>query len=168
MTEPKSTNTRNGYMLFILKVGALSAVLATVVSALAVAVLNSLWNRWLPNPLDFMETVLLLCPITAVSCGSFGFLAGFAGGTAIYSRRSRIRSKRRLLIEASLAGLLFGCLFPFFDAAMNSLFVKSFQLFVIPRQIFLYPLLSIPCALICALVFRKHFLEDSTPASKAS
>ena len=161
MTKQNRVNTRNGYVSFILKVAALGALLGTLAPALAITFLSGLRNGSLLHPLDAAETVLLLCPVTAVSCGPFGLLAGVAGGTAIYVRRMRIHSSKRLLAESAIAGSLMGCLFPFFDAAMNSYFLKSFQPFVIPGQIFLYPVLGIPCALICALVFRSYLIQQN-------
>jgi hypothetical protein len=163
MTVSNLTNTRNSYLSVITKLAALSALLGTLAPAFAVTLLTGLRNGSLPHPLDSVEKMLLLCPITAVSCGPFTVLAGVAGGTAIYLRRRRIRSTRRLLIESALAGLLLSCLFPFFDAAMNLLFLKSFELFVIPLQILLCPILGIACALTCSLTFRNHFVQQNDP-----
>jgi hypothetical protein len=159
MNERNHGNARNGYVSFILRVAVLGALLGTSAPALAITLLTGVRNRSLLHPLDAAETVLLLLPITAVSCGTFGFLAGIAGGTAIYLRRRRINSSTRLLVESAISGFLMSCIFPFFDAAVNSLFLRSFQLWVIPGQIILYPVLGIPCALTCALVFRKYFVR---------
>ncbi len=137
-----------GICLAILIAYAQGALLGTLAPALAITFLSGLRNGSLLHPLDAAETVLLLCPVTAVSCGPFGLLAGAAGGTAIYLRKRRIHSSKRLLAESAIAGFLMGCLFPFFDAAVNSFFLKSFQPLVIPGQIILYPVLGIPCALI--------------------
>ena|SRR3984893_19302439 len=157
----------NGYLSFILKVAALGALLGTLAPALAITLLSGVRNGSLLHPLDAAETVLLLCPITAVSCGPFGLLAGIAGGTAIYLRRRRIRSSKRLLVESAIAGFLMSCLFPFFDAGVNSLFLKSFQPLVIPGQIILYPILGILCALTCALVFRRYFIRQDHISTEA-
>jgi len=166
MTKQNHENTRNGYLSFILKVAALGALLGTLAPALAITFLSGLRNGSLLHPLDAAETVLLLCPVTAVSCGPFGLLAGAAGGTAIYLRKRHIHSNKRLLAESAIAGLLMGCLFPFFDAAVNSVFLKSFQPLVIPGQIILYPVLGIPCALICALVVRRNFIQHNRPPNE--
>jgi hypothetical protein len=144
-----------------LKVAALGALLGTLAPALAITLLSSVRSGSPLHPLDAAETVLLLCPITVVSCGPFGLLAGVAGGSVIYLRRKRIHSTKRLLAESAIAGFLMSCLFPFFDAAMNSFFLKSFQPLVIPGQIILYPVLGIPSALICALVFRRYFIPQN-------
>jgi RsiW-degrading membrane proteinase PrsW (M82 family) len=61
-----------------------------------------------PTVWDVGRATLLLCPITAVSCGSFGFLAGIAGSAAIYLRRRRIQGTKRLLIESAVAGFVLG------------------------------------------------------------
>lgn len=157
------TSTWNGYLSFILKLAALSALLGTFAPALAITLLTGLYSGSLLHPLDSGETILLLCPITAVSCGPFGVLAGVAGGTAIYLSRKRIHSTLRLLLESATLGLLLSCLFPFFDAAFNRLFHQSFELFVIPMQIVLYPVLGVLCALICALTFRNRFIQQNHP-----
>jgi hypothetical protein len=135
-------------------------MLGTLAPALTIAVLTGLRNGSLLHPLDAAETVLLLFPITVVSCGPFGLLAAVTGGSAIYLRRKHIRSSKRLLTEAAVAGFLLGCLFLFFDAAENSLLLKEpFQPLVIPEQILFYPVLGVLCALICALVLRSSFVQ---------
>jgi hypothetical protein len=160
------TNTWDMHPSFILKLAALSALLGTFVPALAITLLTGLRNGSLFHPSDAAETVLLLCPITAVSCAPFGVLAGVAGGTAIYLRRRRIHSILRLLVESAIAGLSLSCLFPFFDVAVNLLFHKSHELFVIPMQIFLYPALGVACALTSALILRNHFIQQNHPPNE--
>jgi hypothetical protein len=144
----------------------MGALLGTSVPALATTLLTGVRNGSLLHPLDAAETALLLLPITAVSCGTFGLLAGIVGGTAIYLRRRRVHSSKRLLVESAISGFLMSCLFPFFDAAVNSLFLRSFQLWVIPGQIILYPVLGIPCALTRALVVRKYFIRQDQLSNK--
>jgi hypothetical protein len=161
MTQRNHSGARDGYGSFILRVAALSALLGTLAPALAITLLSGVRNGSLFHLLDAVETVLLLLPITAVSCGTFGLLAGVAGGTAIYLHRGRIQSGKRLLAESAIAGFLASCLFPFFDVVVNSLFLKTFQPLTFPGQIILCPVLGIPCALTCALVFRRYFIQQN-------
>jgi hypothetical protein len=145
----------------------MAALLATVLSALTIELLSAFATRGgdsAPGVVDIVKATLLLCTITVVSCGSFGFLAGLAGAGAIYLRRRRIRTVWRLLIEAALAGLLMGCLFPLFDAALNSPSLQSFKSWLNPAQIMFCVPVSITCALFCGLAFRRHFVHPSTVA----
>ena len=146
----------------ILKAAALAALLATVVSAFTIALLSAFATRGgdsFPGPWDIAKSSLLLCSITAVSCGSFGFFAGLTGGTVLYARRRRIRSIRRFLIESALAGMVLGCMFPFFDATANSRSFESFRLWLHPAQIVFCVPVGITCALVCALVVRGHVIQ---------
>lgn len=157
---PQGNHTTYGP--FILKAATLGAVLGTLVPALLIAIFTGMHNGLLLHPFDAAETVLLLFPITAVSCGSFGLVAAVVGGSAIYLRRNRIRSGQRLLIESGVAGFLLGCLFPFFDLAQNSLLVKEPpELMVIPLQVLLYPITGVLCALACALFLHRSFIEQN-------
>ena len=163
MTQPN----RTPYGPFILKAAALGAVLGTLAPALAITVFTGLHNGSLLHPVDAAETVLLLFPITAVSCGSFGLIAAVVGGSAVYLRKNRIRSGKRLLIESAIAGFLLGCLFPFFDLAQNSLLLRERpQLLVIPGQLLFYPVVGVMCALICALAFRRSFTEQNRQSNQ--
>jgi hypothetical protein len=149
------TKSRSRTSLFVLKVGTLAAVLATLASALEIAVLSALGpfqsTTSAPNVWDVTRSTLLLCPITAVSCGSYGLLAGIVGSAILSWRRQRIHSTRRFLIESALAGFVFGFFFPLFDRMMNSSSLSGMQ-----------ALLSAPvgmsCAILCAVVFRGHFV----------
>jgi hypothetical protein len=152
----------------ILKVSMLSALLATVISALTFAVLSALPTgprpdlTTRPSTLDIARTALLLCAITAVSCGSFGFLSGAAGSIWLCWRRRRIRSVKRLLAEAGIAGFLLGALFPFFDNLVTARRFSTSTL-LSPIQFLLSPALGVVCALACVLVFHKYFIAE--PAS---
>jgi len=164
MTQPNHTR----YVPFIVKASGLGAALGTLAPALVITILTGLPNGSLLHPLDAAETVLLLLPITAVSCGPFGLIAAFVGGSAVFLRRRRIRSGKRLLIESGIAGFLLGCLFPFFDLAANSVLLKERpQLMVIPIQLLFYPILGVLCALICALAFRRSFIEQNRQPNEA-
>lgn len=141
---------------FILKAGTLAAFLATAVSALLIATLAALGpiqGTTSPTVLDILRAAFWLTPITAVSCGSFGFLAGVAGSALLDWRRQGIRSTQRLLIEAGIVGFVFGFGFLFFDAVVNPRSLGAMQ-----------ALLSAPvgmcCALLCALVFRHRFVKE--------
>jgi|HubBroStandDraft_2_1064218.scaffolds.fasta_scaffold338459_1 hypothetical protein len=144
------------WTIFILKAGTLAAFLATAASALLIATLigvGPLQGTTSPTVLDILRATFWLTPITAVSCGSFGFLAGIVGSALLDWRRLRIRSTRRLLIESGIVGFVLGFMFLFFDGAVN------------PRSLsFSEIILSAPtgmcCALLCALVFRRRFVTE--------
>ena len=146
------------YGRFILKAAAFGAALGTLAPALTITVFTGTHNGLLLHPVDAVETALLLLPITAVSCGSFGLITAVLGGSAVFLRRKRIRTEKRLLIESAILGFLLGCLFPFFDLALNSLFLRQRpQLLVIRGQLLFYPILGVLCALICAVAVRQSF-----------
>ena len=155
----KSTDQTSRPFAFALRVGAFNAFLATLISALAIALISSIGNGTRPNILEIGKTTFLLCPITVVSFGFFGFLAGVAGSAWIYFRKQRIHTTRRLLVESAIAGLLMGALFPFLDAAANSSPITSISPSRNPAQILLCLALSIACALLWAFVFRKRFVH---------
>jgi hypothetical protein len=141
-----------------------NALLVTLISALVIALLNGAGTSYnlapggrspilqilglIPNPWEVAKTTVLLCPITAVSCGFFGLLAGLVGATLMSFRRGRVRSSRRYLMETAILGFLLAGLFPVLDGWMNG------------AQGFLCMLIGIPCALISALAFRKRFLNS--------
>ena len=65
-------------MRLILKMAVWAAVLASIISALLFTALNAvppLPGTLLPTAWDLAKTTVLLLPMTAVSCGSFGALA---------------------------------------------------------------------------------------------
>jgi H+/Cl- antiporter ClcA len=143
-------------MIFILKAGALAAFLATAASALLIATLigvGPMQGTTPPTVLDILRAAFWLTPITAVSCGSFGFLAGIAGSALLDWRRRRIRSTRRLVIESGIVGFVLGFSFLFFDAVVNPRSHGAMQ-----------ALLSAPvgmgCAVLCALAFRGRFVKE--------
>jgi hypothetical protein len=142
--------------VFILKAGALAAFLAAAASAMLIATLSALGripDTTSPTVPDILRAAFWLTPITAVSCGSFGFLAGIAGSALLDWRRPRIRSTGRLLIESGIVGFVFGFGFLFFDAVVNPRSLGAMQ-----------ALLSAPvgmcCALVCALAFRRRFVKE--------
>lgn len=156
------------YVPFIVKAAVLGAVLGTLAPALTITIFTGMRNGLLLHPVDATETVLLLFPITAVSCGPFGLIAAVVGGSAIYLRRNRIRSGKRLLIESGIAGFLLGCLFPFFDLAENSVLLKERpQLMVIPIQLLFYPILGVLCAMVCAWALRRYFIDQTHQSKQA-
>jgi hypothetical protein len=81
----------------ILTIGVFNALLVTVMSAIAMALFAGsgtsarfleepasgphFWSK-LPDPVEFAKVVVLLCPLTAVTAGSFGLL-GASGVTQI-------------------------------------------------------------------------------------
>lgn len=136
----------------ILKMALWSAILATVTSAATFTALNAvrpIVQTLSPTPWDLAKTTVLVLPITAVSFGSFGFLAGLVGGAFLVKRRPRIRSTRRLMIESAVAGFILGLGFPFFDRFLN-------------RYTAGWAILSAPvgmlCAMICAGSFRSQLV----------
>jgi hypothetical protein len=147
------------------KVGVISALLATTTSALSITVLSALplgpssSQTSGPSASDLVRTAFLLCAITVVSCGSFGFLAGVAGSQWLLLRKRRIHSSKRLIVESSLAGFFLGALFPWFDGLVNwhrfGFGIGGMSVI----QLILCPLLGLMCALACALVFRKNLIE---------
>jgi len=165
MSEPNRASGPDRCLVLILEVGALGALLATLASALFIAILTGLpigprpdlSNG--PSVLDIGRTAFFLCAITVVSCGSFGFVAGVAGSAWLRFRKRRILSTKRLLGEAAVAGLLLGGIFPLFDGAVNSPSFQRIGVLLNPIQMFFCVVFSIVCALICALVFRDRFIE---------
>jgi hypothetical protein len=142
--------------VFILKAGALAAFLATAASAMLVAALAALGpiqRTTSPTILDILRAAFWLTPITAVSCGSFGFLAGVAGSALLDWRGQRIRSTRSLLIESGIVGFVLGFMFLFFDAVVNPRSLNGMEIFVSAP-------VGMCCALLCALVFRHRFVKE--------
>lgn len=154
-----STDETSAPFAFTLRVGALNALLATPLSALVIALISTLGNSAFPNLLEIGKTALLLCPITFVSIGSFGFVAGVAGSAWICLRKRRIRTIKHLLVESGIVGLLMGVLFVFLDAAINSSPITSISSSRNPAQILLCWVLSAACALFWAYFFRKRFVH---------
>jgi membrane associated rhomboid family serine protease len=145
-------------LALFLKAGFLNALLVTAISAFMIALVSGAGTEYelgnspvqirslLPNPWELGKTAVLLCPITAVSYGSFGLLAGSLGCSLVFWRRRRICYVRRLLAEAAVVGLLLAVFFPLLDVTMNW------------TQEFFCVMFGAPCAMVCAFVFRRHFL----------
>jgi hypothetical protein len=132
------------YARLVLRVGGLSALLATVISAVAIVVLsaaNPTAGTRAPGAWDVAPSLLLLLPIPIVSCGPFGFLAGNAGSAFVTLRQRRIRSRMRLWGESATLGFLLGFIFPFFDRIVNRRFSSGGAM-----------LWSAPIGMLCALV----------------
>jgi membrane associated rhomboid family serine protease len=153
----------------ILKAGMVNALLLTVLSALMIALINGAGTsapeyrpgvnpdpsirNYVPNPIELAKTSLLLCPITAVSYGWFGALAGLVSATFLHLRRRRIRSNKRLILEAAIFGVILGCLYPFFVAWSGQWESPLFLLaFIFVGGI---------CAAMCAAVLRNRFLAPT-------
>jgi len=154
--------TRTRPLALILKAGAFAALLATLFSAATIELLAAFADRVngsTPRLWDIAKATVLLCAITIVPAGSFGFLAAVVAGTVLYLRRDRIRSVRRLLVESSAAGLVMGCLFPVFDAAVNSLAVPSFRSWLSRYELVFCVPVAVLCAVLSALLFRKHVVR---------
>lgn len=157
MEAQRSGAPARKFTLF-LNAGLLNALLVTAMSAFMIALASGAGTEYelgnsqvssrslLPDPWELSKTAVLLCPITAVSYGSFGLLAGSLGCALVFWRRRRIHSLRRLLAEAAVVGLLLGVFFPLLHVTMNW------------TQVFFCVVLGAPCAMVCAFVFRRHFL----------
>jgi len=164
--ESHRIGTAGPRLLPILKASLVSGLLATLIPACIVALVGALPTglradtSTSPSILDLSKVALLLCLITVVSCGPFGFLAGAAGSAWLRFRKRRIRSIWRLLVEATAAGFLCGLFFPFFDSAVASPHFQKVGALLNPLQLLLCPVVGMACAWVCALVFRKHFMQE--------
>jgi hypothetical protein len=141
-------------MRVILKIALWVAILVSVISALLFTVINAvppLPRTLLPTVWDLVKTTVLLLPITAVSCGSFGALAGIVGGTFLVLRRRRIHSTRRLMIESGIAGFILGLGYPFFDRLLNH-YAQGWAILSAP--------VGLICAMICAASFRNQLITE--------
>ncbi len=155
--ELSPTENANSLVPLVLKVGVLAAFVSTIASALLVALLSAsgpIVGTSSPGVLDIARTTLLLCPITAVACGFFGFLGGLAGGGILALRRKQMQSTRRLLIESAIIGLILGSVFPFYDELVNR------WAYLNRTQIFLSAPAGALCALACAFAFRGRFISE--------
>jgi hypothetical protein len=148
----------------ILKAGVLNAVLVTVISGFLIALFSgtgtndpytgitpgtgiameplarSIWNA-IPNQWEVAKATVLLCPITAVSYGFFGLLAGVAGG-ALAHLRNRHTAARGFAVAVAVAGFLLACVLL---TALNRVHGM------------LCVFLGTPSAWICVRAFRKRF-----------
>jgi hypothetical protein len=134
----------------------LAAFLATVVPASAFTILSAMRTiatTTSPTAWDLAKATLLLLPITAVSCGSYGFLAGIPGGALLSLGSRHIHTINKLLIESAIVGFLLGLAYPFFDPHGNGPLLNGWAM-----------LLSAPvgvcCALVCALTFSDRFVPE--------
>ena len=109
-------------------------------------------------PLQFAGSALWLCYFAALNVGPFGFLSGFAGAFYMKHRLRLFLSSRRFVAESAATGLIFGILFPFYDAISSPV---GFA----PAETLLAPFFGGISAAICALVFRKRFLAAFHPAA---
>src|ERR1700690_1178156 len=161
--EHISQAVRAGLLVF--RISLVNTILVTVLSALVIALLNGTGSdvpftaragfasqeggATLPIPIGHLWEVgratVLLCPITIVSCGWFGFVAGAAGAILLFFRRRSIRSTKRLVVESAAAGLMLGAIFPLADGRAT-----------VPHAV-LCMLCGSVCGSICAGVFRKRF-----------
>jgi hypothetical protein len=151
-----SADGRPRYASLILRSGILAAFLATVVPALGFTILSAMRpiaTTTSPTAWDIAKATLLLLPITAVSCGSYGFLGGIAGGVLLSLPRRHIHTINKLLIESAIVGFLLGLAYPFFDRLVNGPLLNGWEM-----------LLSAPvgvcCALVCALTFSDRFVPE--------
>jgi hypothetical protein len=134
-------------------------MLVTVLSALAFRLLLALHAGAVPTLLDIGKSTLLLSPITAVSFGFYGMVAGAVWSVYISLSNGRVRSSKRFFAESVSIGLLLALIFPFVDGFVQSASAGKFRLWLNPVEMLLGILLSVPCSLACAFVFRKRFIQ---------
>ncbi|MCU1283713.1 MAG: hypothetical protein JWO13_63 [Acidobacteriales bacterium] len=156
--EARPRSSGDSYVAFALKAGAFNALLVTGLSALAIPLSLTLITRSFPNVLEILKNALLVSPITAVSFGPYGLLAGMVWSRWVYHRKHLIRTNRRLLLESAILGFVFGILFPFFDGLLYLRPLNDFRIWLSPMGVLLCWILSVTCALTCALFFRKSAL----------
>ncbi len=155
-----SVNTeRKGSFVVALKAAAFCAVFATLISAALMVVLPSLGFRSGefssgPTAADIIRSIAFMSVITSVPFGIFGLLAGFGGAFWLRFRRTNIKSRWRLLVEAVFVGLVAGGIFLLYDAIMNVLSVGEFRPSV---QASMSLSLSVLCAVLCGFILRRHF-----------
>lgn len=156
---------------FLLQAAVLGAVLATLLSALSIAgtralgavLTKSLDFESAPTLWDVAKATLLLCTLTVVWWGPFGFLAGALGASVLHLRKATVRTFRRLLIESAGCGLLAALLFTLYDAAVNSWSLREIQYFGPPLHWFAISILCLGGSVVFAVAFRKLFVRnDST------
>jgi hypothetical protein len=154
---------------FLLKAGALGVLFATIFPAffyVGMGALSSLFDRFNykahPGLWDILKSTVLLCPITIVWYGPFGFVAGSIWAALANWRGYKIRSVKRVLASCCLYGLFASFIFPFYDAfaQFQPLHDIRYSLPQLPVVVFFCILSS----LIGAFVFRKRFLPATVPA----
>ncbi len=165
----RSKSTHDSSWLFALKAGLLNAALVSIFSGVTIELIYSFaeYRQWrtetaFPGIFDFLTAVMLLLPITIVSFGSYGFIAGLIGGACLYVRRQRFTTTKRLLAEAAIFGVAASIAFPFYDHLWNREGPAPLLYgFAIP--------VGISCGLITARFFRKRLmrLEAYSPSSAA-
>lgn len=179
-------NPLNRPLGLILQAAIFNAVLVTVIAAVVIALLSGAavevrvvtagsgvgqkmarTTSW--HPFELAKAVLWLCPLTAITCGSFGFIAGLAGGSLMYLRARRLRSMKRLTTESGILGFLLACLFPWFDVWTGQ--AQGIRdLGYSGADLLLAPVLGCLCALICALFYRTRYFaaaKANAPSSAA-
>ena|ERR1700733_7608799 len=157
----------------ILKAGVFNAVLVTGVAALTIAVYSGAGTEdkvvgnglvtpekvqrshsW--HPIELLKAAAWLSPFTAITYGSFGLIAGLAGGGVMSLRARRIRSTKRFIAEAAILGFLLACLFPFFDVWTGQ--VQGIRDLRYSWVDLLVPAFGALFAFLCGLSFRNRFL----------
>jgi hypothetical protein len=155
----------------LLEAAVFNAVIVTVMAAAVIALLGGAGSEYhtvtfgfgaarkmdrthIWNPIQFAKAVLWLCPIAAVTCGSFGFIAALAGGGLLHLRARRLRSTKRFLVEAGIIGFLLAFLFPVFDVWAGQ--AQEIRDLSYSGVDLLAPAFGCLCAWICAFVYRKR------------
>ncbi len=152
----------------VAEVAALNAVLATVMASLVVALLSALPDPHYgsltkaPTAADVLRTAILLCAITFATCAPFGFVSGVAGGAWLLIRRPKLRSIKRLLWESAIVGFLLGGLYNVQDRFLNFLQYHTAATSLSILQAAACFVCGAVCAMICALIFRKHLVQPKS------
>lgn len=94
----------------ILRATLFTGILTALAASLGYVLSSGAGIEWdsppVPNLITVLVSVCLLCPITAVSCGPFGLLAGLVGSVFVLAWRREIRVTRPFLVNTVTAGLL--------------------------------------------------------------
>ena len=167
----------------ILQAAIFNALLVTVIAAVVIALFSGAavevkvvtagsgvgqkmarTTSW--HPFELAKAVLWLCPLTAITCGSFGFMAGLAGGGLMYLRTRRVRSTRRFTLETGILGFLLACLFPWFDVWTGQ--AQGIRDLGYLGADLLAPPFGCLSALICARFYRERYFAAAKGTAPSS
>lgn len=104
--------------MIVVKAGLVTGLLVTLVSALVFALISGAGTDseavgfTFPNLLEVSKAAILLCPITAVSCGFPGLIVGIAGAAVAFRKRGEFQVTSRFLFKSVMVGLLLAAFWP--------------------------------------------------------
>jgi hypothetical protein len=148
--------------LLLLKVGAFNGLLATILAAVGFAFVGGVTNGFSTDIAEILLAIPLLLPITAVSCGLYGFLASVTASAWILSRRKQSATLKQLLTRSTVVGSVLGVAFLFVDRAVNLLFFGASADSTLTARLLLCIPVGVCCAVCSALFFRKRFIAHGT------